>query len=129
MIAFDTPLPMHNDETKTSMALTPEEEEFAQLFTEGVGIELGTSIRRGEIVQGKVVGISNDSVFIDLGGKAEGVIDVRELCRPFRCLRAQRTGQAGDRCAAHATRLASHSVHGMAIPLRGGLSGDYATLR
>jgi small subunit ribosomal protein S1 len=79
MGTFGTPLPMQNDKTKTPMAFTPEEEEFAQLFTEGVGIELGKPIRRGEIVQGRVVSISNDSVFIDLGGKAEGVIDVREL--------------------------------------------------
>ena len=69
--------------TKTSkdkpILLSSEEEEFAQLFSEGIGSAQGAPIRRGETVSGQIVGISNDSVFVHLGGKAEGVIDVREL--------------------------------------------------
>ena len=52
------------------------EEDFAQLFEQST-----QSVKRlepGQRVTTKVAGISGDFVYIDLGGKSEGVIDKKE---------------------------------------------------
>ncbi len=54
-----------------------EEEDFAALFEKsGAGSK---RLEPGQKVNAKVVSISGDSVFIDLGGKSEGVINLSEF--------------------------------------------------
>src|SRR5262245_22234859 len=64
---------------------------FAALFEESIAG--GDFAREGEIIQGTVVTVGRDSVVVDIGGKSEGVIALREF--------ADATGQvsvkAGDR--------------------------------
>ncbi len=45
------------------------------------------ALRPGDEVSGTVVKIGADSVFVDLGGKSEGIIDKAELCDPEGTLR------------------------------------------
>ena len=55
-----------------------EKESFAELFeasTEGPGKKLFP----GETVSGRVVKISKDTIFVDLGGKSEGIADLAEF--------------------------------------------------
>src|ERR1700687_1328850 len=35
--------------------------------------------KRGDVVKGKVVQIASDAVFVDIGGKTEGIIPIEEL--------------------------------------------------
>src|SRR3954463_1754382 len=52
-------------------------ESFAALFEESVaGGDLG---REGEIIAGTVVQVGRDAVVVDIGGKSEGVISLREF--------------------------------------------------
>jgi small subunit ribosomal protein S1 len=57
---------------------------FAALFEQSV--EGGDFAREGEIISGTVVQVDRDSVVVDIGGKSEGVIALREF--------ADATGQA-----------------------------------
>src|SRR5688572_7532335 len=50
---------------------------FAALFEEGA--EKDAFAREGEIIQGTVVQIDRDFVVIDIGGKSEGVISLKEF--------------------------------------------------
>jgi small subunit ribosomal protein S1 len=50
---------------------------FAALFEQSV--EGGDFAREGEIITGTVVQVDRDSVVVDIGGKSEGVIALREL--------------------------------------------------
>ena len=62
------------------MLMTDEEEEFAKLFAEaGESMQTAPRVSRGELVQGRIIKIGPESTFVDLGGKAEGVIETREL--------------------------------------------------
>ncbi len=50
---------------------------FALLFEQSV--EGGDFAREGEIISGTVVAVGRDSVVVDIGGKSEGVIPLREF--------------------------------------------------
>jgi len=50
---------------------------FAALFEQSV--EGGDFAREGEIIAGTVVAVGRDSVVVDIGGKSEGVIPLREF--------------------------------------------------
>jgi small subunit ribosomal protein S1 len=53
------------------------EESFAEMLEKSSG--LSERLRPGQKVRAKVVSISGDFVYIDLGGKSEGVIDLKEV--------------------------------------------------
>jgi small subunit ribosomal protein S1 len=52
-------------------------ENFAALFEQSV--EGGDFAREGEIISGTVVQVTRDNVVVDIGGKSEGVIPLREF--------------------------------------------------
>jgi small subunit ribosomal protein S1 len=58
-------------------------EDFAALLAEyeagGQGAPRRRALQVGETVSGRVVSVGQDAVFIDLGGKAEGMIDAAEV--------------------------------------------------
>ena len=65
------------------------EESFADLLN--ASYRPATRIKVGEVAEGKVISIGKDSIFLDLGTRAEGMIDREE------CLRqGQLTVKAGD---------------------------------
>ncbi|WP_437731876.1 30S ribosomal protein S1 [Sorangium sp. So ce1335] len=66
-------------------------ESFAALFEQSV--EGGDFAREGEIISGTVVAVNRDSVVVDIGGKSEGVIALRE----FADAAGQSVVKAGDK--------------------------------
>ncbi|WP_438015546.1 30S ribosomal protein S1 [Sorangium sp. So ce315] len=66
-------------------------ESFAALFEQSV--EGGDFAREGEIISGTVVAVNRDSVVVDIGGKSEGVIALRE----FSDAAGQAAVKAGDK--------------------------------
>ncbi len=85
--------PMANDHD-------PEPEDFASLFAASEressrGRELAVEV--GSVVTGKVISIAGESVFVDLGGKSEGVLDITQVMDT----RGQVTVAVGDRIRAH----------------------------
>ncbi|MGK4000175.1 30S ribosomal protein S1 [Sorangium sp. So ce1024] len=66
-------------------------ESFAALFEQSV--EGGDFAREGEIISGTVVAVNRDSVVVDIGGKSEGVIALRE----FADAAGQAAVKAGDK--------------------------------
>ena len=66
-------------------------ESFAALFEQSV--EGGDFAREGEIISGTVVAVHRDSVVVDIGGKSEGVIALRE----FSDAGGQAAVKAGDK--------------------------------
>ncbi|XXY67509.1 30S ribosomal protein S1 [Sorangium sp. So ce291] len=66
-------------------------ESFAALFEQSV--EGGDFAREGEIISGTVVAVNRDSVVVDIGGKSEGVIALRE----FSDAGGQAAVKAGDK--------------------------------
>jgi small subunit ribosomal protein S1 len=70
------------DENKEAVTPAAEEnreheESFAELLEKSSGHS--ERLRPGQKVRAKVVSISGDLVYIDLGGKSEGIVDLREL--------------------------------------------------
>jgi small subunit ribosomal protein S1 len=65
-------------------------ESFAALFEQRVESDFA---REGEIIAGTVVQVGRDSVVVDIGGKSEGVIPLRE----FADATGQTTVKAGDK--------------------------------
>ncbi len=57
----------------------PEEENFAALLA--ASLEQETNLRKGSTVRGTVIGVHADSVVMDVGAKAEGMIDISEFAR------------------------------------------------
>lgn len=55
-----------------------EEEDFASLL-ESYSIPAGEDFRVGEKINGKILSIGEDVVFVDIGGKIDGVVDKAEL--------------------------------------------------
>lgn len=68
-----------------------EEKSFAELFEGGPQIPQGW-VSPGDTVSGKVIKISKDTIFIDLGGKSEGTADIEE----FKDADGKLTLQEGD---------------------------------
>lgn len=56
-------------------------EDFASMLEESFK-QQSPQRQEGEVVRGRVVKISGESAFVDLGGKAEGIIDVHEFKDP-----------------------------------------------
>jgi small subunit ribosomal protein S1 len=54
-----------------------EEPSFAELFK--ASTEIPGKVRPGDTVSGKVLKVSKDTVFVDLGGKTEGIADIKEF--------------------------------------------------
>ncbi len=54
-------------------------DDFAAMLAEYEPAARGTGPKRGQMVKGRVVSISAGSVFLDLGGKSEGVLEREEL--------------------------------------------------
>ena len=54
------------------------EEGFAELF-ESYSAAGGEDIRVGTKLKGEIISIGRDSVFIDIGGKSDGVVEKAEL--------------------------------------------------
>lgn len=52
------------------------EENFAEMFSKS---SMGERLYPGQKVRAKVVSVSGDLVFIDLGGKSEGAVDLAEF--------------------------------------------------
>lgn len=65
------------------MSTDDDSEDFAALFAEAeAGRPKGKAARRpqpGDVVRGVVTSIGKDAVFVDLGGKAEGVLDREQV--------------------------------------------------
>ncbi|MEZ4446657.1 MAG: S1 RNA-binding domain-containing protein [Polyangiaceae bacterium] len=59
--------------------MADENKGFAEMFAEMGGAQTTRRPREGEKVTGTIVAINDDSVFVDLGAKAEGVVDRSEL--------------------------------------------------
>ena len=51
--------------------------DFASLLGEGGGF--GEDVEQGDLVSGKIVAISGEYAFIDLGGKTEGIMELQDL--------------------------------------------------
>ncbi len=66
-------------ETSDSTATgdTAEEESFQQLFE--ASLKEQPEVKRGEMIKGMVVSVSNDVVTVDVGAKAEGTVPVSEF--------------------------------------------------
>jgi len=58
---------------------TSDEEDFAKLFAESERQPKRKDPQVGEEVRGRVVSIGRDAVFLDLGAKSDGMIDLAEL--------------------------------------------------
>jgi small subunit ribosomal protein S1 len=58
--------------------MSQDSDSFAALFQESESKPM-RQLKRGEKVKATVVGISNESIFLDCGGKSEGILDASEL--------------------------------------------------
>ncbi|MFA4971999.1 MAG: 30S ribosomal protein S1 [bacterium] len=63
--------------------------EFARLFDESVK---KVTLKQGEIIKGKIVGLTRDNVIVDIGFKSEGQIPIEEFKNP----RGEITAKPGD---------------------------------
>jgi len=55
-----------------------EKTSFAELL-EASSEAPGRKLRPGDIASGRVAKISKDTIFVDLGGKSEGIADIQEF--------------------------------------------------
>ena len=56
--------------------MSNDEEDFASMFAaQEAGQKRGKRPRAGDLVKGKIVSIGKEAVFVDIGGKAEGLLD------------------------------------------------------
>ncbi len=73
--------------------MADDDDDFASMLAEfEQGQPKGKQARRpkvGDVVRGKVVSIGKDAVFVDLGGKAEGVLDREQVVDPEGALRVK----------------------------------------
>lgn len=86
-------------------------EDFASLFAEyekqqGSGKKARRGPREGETVKGRIVSIGAETVFVDLGGKAEGTLDLLEVRDPD----GRITVQVGDEIEARVVRTEEGSA-------------------
>lgn len=56
------------------------DEDFAALFAQSQQGQRNTRLKPGQSVQGTVVQISKDTIFVDVGARSEGRIERRQLC-------------------------------------------------
>ena len=73
--------------------MTPDDDDFAALLAESErDAPRGKAGRRpkdGDVVKGVVTSIGKDAVFVDIGGKAEGVLDREQVAAPDGTLRVK----------------------------------------
>jgi small subunit ribosomal protein S1 len=73
--------------------MTPDDDDFAALLAESErDAPRGKAARRpkdGDVVKGVVTSIGKDAVFVDIGGKAEGVLDREQVAAPDGTLRVK----------------------------------------
>jgi small subunit ribosomal protein S1 len=76
-------------------------DDFAKMFAESEGDQKNKKKRReaqpGDQVKGRIISISGDAAFLDLGGKSDGMIDLAEL----RDRDGKVTVKVGDELQAH----------------------------
>lgn len=83
-----------NNIEKSDVAVDTKES-FAELFEKSSGLQ--ERLTPGQKVKARVVSVSGDLVYIDLGGKSEGVVDIAELTSEDGTC----TVQAGDEIEAY----------------------------
>lgn len=69
---------MENEDPKNTSGEENEEESFAELF-ESYSQSITTDVRVGDKIEGRIIAIGNDAVFIDTGTKIDGVTEKAEL--------------------------------------------------
>jgi small subunit ribosomal protein S1 len=81
---------MTENKNETKTPAPGGEESFADLLN--ASFRTAVHIRVGEVAEGKVISIGKDNIFLDLGTRAEGMIDREEFLR-----QGQLTVQPGDK--------------------------------
>ena len=91
--------------------MPPEDDEFAAMFAEAeAGAPKGKAARRpkpGDKVRGLITSIGKDTVFVDLGGKAEGMLDRQQVAADDGTLRVK----VGDTVEAMVTDDRGGALH------------------
>ena len=124
---------MAKNTTYDKALMTTEEEEFARLFGENVGPTAGPWLQRGDMAKGRIVRMGPENTFINLGGKAEGVIDTRELealgLKVGDMLEAMVISTTGEVRLSRTLAASSHDqqaiadAHEMGMPIEGRIEG------
>jgi small subunit ribosomal protein S1 len=70
---------MKRDTSNDNPLMSDEELEFAALFADEQSKSVIRHVDKGELVSGQIIKFGRDVAFVDLGGKAEGIIDLAEL--------------------------------------------------
>ena len=105
---------MAENEIESTLKEEEEEGSFAELFEQSVQ-KPGRGFSPGDRVSGIVVKISPDTVFVDLGGKSEGVAEAQE----FRDDEGKLTIKEGDPVELRVSSL-RHGIHlSKAVKVRG----------
>lgn len=81
---------MTENKIGTQVSAKNSEESFSDMFKSS--IQPTVSIKVGEVAEGKVISIGKDNIFLDLGSRAEGMIDSEEFMR-----QGELTIKTGDR--------------------------------
>ena len=66
------------DDVEKKEASADQEESFAELF-EAFGSDISHDVHQGDKIQGKVIAIGTNSVYVSTGSKSDGVVDKAEL--------------------------------------------------
>jgi len=66
------------DDVEKKEASGNKEESFAELF-EAFGDDISHDVQQGDKIQGKVIAIGTNSVYVSTGSKSDGVVDKKEL--------------------------------------------------
>ncbi|QGT99845.1 4-hydroxy-3-methylbut-2-enyl diphosphate reductase [Candidatus Syntrophocurvum alkaliphilum] len=78
---------------KEEQAMNNNEENFANLEAEMADFE---SPDKGDIIKGTVIQVLNDEVMVDVGGKSEGIVPLRELTNKQDVSSAKEIAKVGD---------------------------------
>lgn len=84
-----------------------EEESFAELLAQQTEEPAGEKLQAGQKVKGRIIAVSGDSVFIDLGLKQDGVMDRSEIQNS----EGSDTVAEGDEIEAWVVRLSPQGAH------------------
>ena len=124
---------MTKDYDKPRLDLTDEEAEFARMMDEGGGLEVGPSLEPGETVSGRIISMGRESTFIEVGGKAEAVIDTSEILelelKPGDTIEAIVVSTQGEirlsrtLAAAQRDSEAIRTAYDMGLPIQGKITG------
>src|SRR5258708_37049052 len=81
---------MSNQSTPESQSATESNESFSDIFSQYEKSHARKAEDRGKQIEGTVIAISAESVFLDIGFKSEGILALS-------IFRAGETGKAGDK--------------------------------